>query len=288
MDLPEASEEKMRKLTDQLSALRQRRESLNQKSRGFAEKRDKLHKQAKDVRLEIARNREQRDALNREVKELKAQRDESREQTRSIAEEEIRKLNQKLTYLKARKPKRHSHVLKREKERIEWKIQTTPLSLEEEKPLVRRANQLEIQLSMLHQISKLETEVGELNCRINTKRREAALFHAQLSELAQQSQELHRRMAANMERKKALQAEADRCHQRLLDTRLAAQEAHEGCVEIREQAETLRRDLVAGQEMRKKLQQEEIRRKLKAKASEKLKQGEKLTFEEFKLLTEDG
>jgi len=287
MDLPEASEERMRKLADQLSPLRQRRECLNQKSRGLAEKRDKLHIQIKDLLLEIARNREQRDALNREVKELKTQRDESREQTRSIAEE-IRKLNRKLTYLRARKPKKRSHVLKREKERIEWKIQTTSLSLEEEKPLVRRANELEIQLSMLHQISQLEAGVGELNCRINTKRRKAALFHAQLSELAQQSQELHRRMASNMERKKALQAEADRHHQHLLETRLAAQKVHEGCVEVREQIEILRKGLVEGQEKRRKLQQEEIRRRLKAKASEKLKQGEKLTFEEFKLLTEDG
>jgi uncharacterized coiled-coil DUF342 family protein len=284
--LPEAPEEKLEELVDKASALRQERERLRQESKKSAEKRDKLHKQIKDLGLEIGRDRERRNALNRKVKELKTQRDESRDQTRLIAEE-IGKLNQKMAHFRSHRPKQHSQVLKQEKERIEWRIQTTSLSLEEEKPLVKRANQLESQLKILRRIGNLEAEVGQLICRRNVKERDAAQIHAQLSELAQQSQELHKRMMLNAERKEGLQAAADQHHQDSLDSRLAAQQVNEACARVGEQIGTLEKEIVEDQETKRKLRQEELRKKLRAKASEKLKQGEKLTFAEFKLLTED-
>jgi len=221
--------------------------------------------------------------MNAKVKDLKSQRD----QTIALIKEEIeetKQLKERLRLLTAKKPKRAANAIRREKEEIEWEIQTTSLTLQEEKPLIEKANQLEIKLNIYQQINDAKEKITELQNEIKIMDEEARLFHTQLSELAQLSQEHHNKMMETINKAKTLQTEADNHHQIFLQNKQKSQKIHAKYAEVEKKIKALKKDLAETEEKRKMLQQEETRKKLKAKALKKLKQGEKLTLEEFRLL----
>jgi len=286
IDLSDETVNKIRKLSVKLKSLKQQRASWNKEAKQWAEKRDKIHKQIKDLRLEAVNTRERRDVINAKVGELKTQRDEAREFAKKMVEES-KQLKEKLRFLNAQKPKRTADALRREKEKIEWKIQTTSLTLQEERPFVERANRLQIQLNIYQQINDIKEKITKLQSKIKAANEKARCFHAQLSELAQQSQELHSKMIELLKKTKTLQAEADQYHQIFIQNKQKSQKIHKEYVKIEKQIKALKKELAEKEEKEKMLQQEAARKKLKARALKKLKQGEKLTLEEFKLLGEE-
>jgi uncharacterized coiled-coil DUF342 family protein len=284
--LPDDVPLQMKKLSQQLKSLREQRDFLNKEAEQWAEERDKIHRQVKDLRLEATILRERRDKINAKVKTLKTQRN----QTRALVKEKLEETKQtkeKLKLLNMKRPKRPVEAIRNEKAEIEWKIQTTPLTLQEERPLVRRANQLELQLSICRKIADAKEKIAELQKEIREMNEGASLSHSQLSESAGQSQELHEKMIKTLERTKALQTEADVRHQNFLQNRQKAQKMHRELLQVKKKAKVLEEESMKNRENEKMLRDEEARRKLKADVLKKLEEGKKLTFEEFKLISED-
>jgi len=93
-------------------------------------------------------------------------------------------------------------------------------------------------------------------------------------------------MLERLKQAKALQAEADEAHKNFVTTREEAKKINERYMEtlnkLKELKGVLRR---AAEEERSKLE-EKARRELEKKAREKLRRGERLTWEEFTVLTE--
>lgn len=278
--------EKIRQLTRQLESSREQRAIFNKEAKEWAQKRDTVHKQIKDLKLEAANLKDRRDAINTKVKILKTQRNQKRSLVKHSIEE-IKQLKEKLERLYSKKPRQSANSIKLEKEKIEWYIQTTSLTLQEEKPLVEKASQLEKQLSVHMQIDGVKEKITKLNKRITTMSEEAKNLHTQISELATQSQELHRKMVETLEKAKALRPEADGHHKKLVQNKQRAQKFHDEIVAFAKEIKAVEEALAEDKEKAKMQRQEEIRKKLKREASEKLKQGKKLEFEEFKLLAEE-
>ncbi len=284
--MSEETAEKIKKLSQHLKSLREQRAVFDKEAKEWAEKRDAVHKQIKDLKLEAANLRDRRDSINTKVKTLKMERN----QKRSLVQrdiEETRQLRERLQRLYAKKPKQAASVIKLEKEKIEWQIQTTSLTLPEEKPLVEKTNRLEKQLNVHLQIDGTKAKIIKLNRKINSMNKEAKQLHAQISELATQSQELHQKMRDSLEKAKALQPGADEHHQNFVQNKQLAKKIHEEIVAIEKEIETVEKALAEDKEKKKTQRLEETRKKLKREALEKLKQGKKLAFEEFKLLAEE-
>jgi uncharacterized coiled-coil DUF342 family protein len=276
---------KAAKLNQELKSLKQQWNLSRENAKRWAEKRDALHKQIKDLRMEVANLRERRDTINGKVKALKVQRNQTRTLTRENAER-IRRLKENLQLLYAKKPKKSFSAVRREKQEIEWKIQTTSLTLQEEKPLVEKANQLKIQLETYQQINNTRAQIPELQNKIAAMNEKAERSHTQLSELAQQSQELHRKMIENIAKAKALQIQADEYHKTFIENKQKTQKIREKYIAVEKRIKNMRRKLAEKEEKEKQLQQEKTRKKLKAEALTKLEKGKKLSLEEFKLLAE--
>jgi uncharacterized coiled-coil DUF342 family protein len=268
-----------------LTSLKEKRDKLNLEARGWAEKRNSLHEKIKALRTEVAELKEKRDALNEKVKELKNLREQARAK-RKEKHTQILKLKEKLERLAEKGSSRDMRDIESEIERLEWKIQTTPLPVREEKMLIEQVRVLETQLSIHRRIQKLNNALFELQTEEKALETRANLHHEKLSELAEQSQSFHEKMVKLLDEIDTLRVKADAAHQRYVEIKQQAQTVHKEQMELLRQFKSLKEELRRAEERKQAKRQRELRKDLVKKASEKLKRGEKLTWEEFKILAE--
>jgi uncharacterized coiled-coil DUF342 family protein len=217
------------------------------------------------------------------VKELKQQRDD----TRANAQEkraELRKLSQEIKTLSGKKPQKSPNALKKELEDIEWKIQTTPLDLQEERRLVEHAGRLETQLNTYRKLEQLKQKSIELKAEIKALETEGNLYHEKLEENARKSQEIHKKMLEKISESKKTKSEADALHKLLLHSRERARIIQGEIANLLNELLRLKKETRDEEEKKKKISEEALRNKLEEEAREKLKRGEKLSWEEFQLL----
>lgn len=267
--------------------LRGQRNKLNTEAREWADERDKLNQQIKTLRVETLELKKKRNELNEKVKELKQLREQTKREIHKKIEE-IKKINHEIKAINKKKSSKSPQVLKREFESIEWKIQTTPLSLQEEKELVERVKKLEIQLNVYRKLEQLNDKMFELETELKAHETKRKLYHEKLTETAHESQEIHEKMLGKIEKAKVLKMEADDSHKNFLDAKERANLVRRELREILNQVILLRDKVRKEEEKEKKKSEKALRKELEKRAREKLKRGEKLTWEEFQILAEKG
>ncbi len=278
---------KIRELDHKLSKLREQQHKPNTEARKWAGKRDKVNEQIKNLKAEILELKNKRDGLNENVKKLKKLREQTRTEIHEKIEE-MKKLNQEIRALNKKKPSRSHQNLKKESEGIEWKIQTTPLNLEEEKKLVERVKKLEIQLNVHRKIEQFDQKTFGLRTELKALETKRKLYHEKLTETAQKSQEFHERMLEEIQKARELRMEADELHENFVRARKRARLIQKEIMGVLSQIKMLQDEVQKEEEMEKRKSEKAIRRKLEKQAREKLKRGEKLTWEEFQILAEKG
>lgn len=281
------TKEKTEELDQELSQLRQERDKFDLEARTWADKRDALHEEIRNLRKEIGSLREKRDKLNEEVQQLKTLRENTRQQ-RNEKHAQIANVKEKIRSLEQKKPPRRMHQLEKEIENLEWKIQTTAYTLKEEKQLTDQVSVLEAQLLMHKQMQELENSLIELRAEEKAHQTKAQNHHERLSQLAEQSQKFHQQMTETSEKVRLLQKEADEAHQIYVENRQKARELNQKGKNLLEHVKTLRKKRHDFEEEKRRKRETELRKRLEETALEKLKRGEKLTWEEFKALSEKG
>jgi uncharacterized coiled-coil DUF342 family protein len=277
---------KIATITQQLAALKEQINNAHAEMNTHIEKRDKLNGHFKKLRQEIHELKNERDSLNTQVKTLKQQRDEARARIRAIIEE-VKAHKQEIAELKTKKPKKGHRELQKELEDIEWKIQTTPLEMQEEKKLVENVKQLETQLNVYRKIDKHVKKIAELQKELETLEKTADTAHGELSEIAQKSQETHTRMIDKINESSSIKSEADGLHAAYLQAKEQSKPLHEEFKSLTEQKKTLQDALRKEEEKQKKHAEKVLKEKLESQARDKLRRGEKISFDEFKLLADD-
>lgn len=274
-------------LKRELDALKEESDKLNAEARKWAEKRDSIHEQMKELRKEAADLREKRDALNKEAQEAKGYREKAKKERRE-RRAQILKLKGRLRTLMKKKPPKGMREIQKEIESLDWRVQTTSLTLEDEKSLVDRVRLLEGQLLVHKQIQKLKETIFELQTEGDSLKVQAGLHHEKLSKLAQQSQIFHEKMLENMKQIRTLRLEADSIHQKYVQTKQQARDLHQKRLKLSRQIGLLQQKLRRAEEEKQTERQHQLRKELEERALEKLKRGEKLTWEEFTVLAEKG
>jgi phosphoserine phosphatase len=274
-------------LNETLSILKDQENRLEAEARERAGKRNELHARMKTLRDETLELRSQRDELNLKVKELKQHRNDI---TAGIHErlEEIEKLREEHRALAKRKPPRSHETLQKEVESIDWTIQTTSLTLQEDKELVEKVKQLETQLAIHRKLEQLTIKIAQLRKEAKAMKSESELLHNQLTENAQKSQETHGKMLEKIEKSKALRTEADDAHKQFLQSKERIEPLQKEIKILLSQIRQLKGDMREEAQKEKKESQDALRQTLERQAKEKLKRGEKLSWEEFQLLAEKG
>jgi len=273
-------------INQQLAVLKEQVNKANAETKTYIEKRDELNEQFKKLRQEIYELKSERNRLNEKVKTLKQQRDEARTKDRTIIKE-IKTQRQKLIELKKKTPKKSHWELQKELKGIEWKIQTTSLDLQEEKQLIENVKQIEMQLNVYKKIEQHSQKITELQKELDVLKAEANAFHQELAGTAQKSQETHTNMLAKISESKRIKSEADGIHNAYLQVKEKAKPLNDEIKKLIEQKANLQGTMREEDERKRKTAEQALKEKLGAQAKEKLQRGEKLSWDEFQLLSED-
>ena len=279
--------ESVAELNEKLSALKGQESILGSEASKFAEKRDELNGRVRSLRDEVLGFRSQRDELNIRVKELKQRRDEMKAGLHERIEE-IKKLREENKILAKRKPSQNHEALQKEVESIDWAIQTTSLTLQEDRELVEKVKRLETQLTIHRKLEQLAKKIAQLQTETRTMKAESENLHRQMTENAQKSQETHRKMLEKIEESKTLKTEADDMHKQFLRAKETTQPIRDEIKTVLNQLRQLKGEIREEAQKERKESEDTLRETLESRAKEKLKRREKLTWEEFQLLAEKG
>jgi uncharacterized coiled-coil DUF342 family protein len=277
---------KIEEIRNQLASIRIQITNAEQEARHWKEKRDGAHEQTRNLRSQIESDRENRDSLNSQVSALKIQRNNTRDTVREKIER-IQSLRQKLTMLQDNAPRIDVENLRREIKALEWKIQTSSLTLNEEAPLVNKVNALELQLEAQNEIDATRTEITEIQKEIDEANQEASILHGKISDLAEQSQGFHKKMTESLQQLNNLRDEANSYHQEFIQRVGNLEIARKDRAKAKTQLRTLNSELHSLETAEREAKESTTKEAVKKEAQKKLKKGKKLTFEEFKLVLDD-
>lgn len=305
--MTEKNQSQIANINRQIDKLKEQTRETNAQIKKFIEKRDHLHDKAKKTSEEVNLLKKERDALNEQVKLLKQQRDAVRVNVTPLLEE-VKALNEKIDALKKHIPRISQRELQKELDAIEWKIATTTLDLHEEKQLIENVKELEIQLKSYKKIDLQHKKIKELIAHRKTFDIQADVYHKELTEIAQKSQELHKIIIEKVESIKKDRAEAELLHQSFLKAKEQNNHTYDQIrelisqnagirVSIKEQYQTRRVEAEAkrkAEEERMKqeltdraIKEQAIKEKIGSEAREKLNRGEKVSWDEFQLMLGD-
>jgi len=273
-------------LEEEAKTFRGKRDSLNEEARIWAEKRDQLNGKFKRMTEDIQTLKKKRDTLNDEVKRLKAKRDEARAK---IAEKRKRldELKQKIESLRRQTSTSYPEA-KETMRALDWKIQTTPMLAKEENKLISRIKKLDAELTLHKKARDLEARVTELRAEIGALKIQADTIHGELSKFAEESEVYHKKMMEIVETASKVKGEADNAHKSYVDLKNKAADAHKEYIERLNRIRQIEYQTRTEEELERQKKIDEAKTKREETASEKLRKGQKISFEEFKLLVEQG
>jgi uncharacterized coiled-coil DUF342 family protein len=283
--LTEQTEQKIEQLNKELAATRQERDESNTQAKEWAEKRNKIYDQIKALQTEVKHLKEQRDEINLQVQVLKTAREKAKAE-RNEKHQKLTQIREKIKALEPKKPSTRLKDLEKAIQSIEWKIQTSSLSVKEEKALVDQVRVLEVQRVAHKQLQELTDKMVDMQTEAKALGTQAKLNHEKLSQLAKESQGFHEKLIGVLNNIKSLRQNADEAHQKYVEIHQKADEGHERYVGIQRQIRALKDELAKKEKEHYGARGRALREEATKKAQEKLKRGEKLTWDEFKLLTE--
>jgi len=274
-------------LSRELGTLKAERDRLLAEAHRQAQERNRIHGEMRKLRLEVDTLKEKRDALNRQVRHLKALREEGWRDCRAKIEE-LKRLRREIKEAVLRKPNRTRESLESDIEKIEWRIQTESPSLKEERELVEQVKDLENELEIYRDIERTEDKIATLENDVEELKDQISVLRIKISEVAGQSQRFHEKMIGHLQKVKELKAKADEKHGEYIDCREKAKVFHSKYLATLDQMNAIREQVRKEEEKEKARKQSILQERMEKTASDKLKRGERLTFEEFKILAEMG
>ena len=274
-------------LAQKLARLNEQKDALDNEANKLAEKRNRLNEELGNLRAEIQELRSERDQINEKVKELKQQRNDATARIREKIEE-IKKLTEERQDCLKKKPSSSRRALEQEVESIDWKIQTSSLTLQEEKDLVEKVKTLETRLTIYRKVEQLNRKIDALYNEVTNLRALREHCHEAVTANSQKSQEIHAKMLAKIDEARKTKMEADSTHKRFLEERTKTQPLREEITAIFGKIRQLKTEVREQDEKERKQSESTLRQTLESRAKEKIKRGEKLSWEEFQLLAEKG
>jgi uncharacterized coiled-coil DUF342 family protein len=158
--------------------------------------------------------------------------------------------------------------------------------MQEEKRLIENVKRLETQLSVYRKIDKHIKKIADLQKALEALEKNADIAHRELTEKAEKSQETHTKMIAKITESKNVKSEADNLHAAYVQAKEQGKPLHEEFKKLSEQRKKLQDALHKEDEKQKKNAEKILKEKLESQARDKLRRGEKLSFDEFKLLAD--
>jgi uncharacterized coiled-coil DUF342 family protein len=250
-----------------------------------AEKRDHLNAEVKQLSGEVKSLKSKRDSLNARVKDLKLKRDELRaqadEKRKTLAKllEQTRQMSEQL--------QGNASELSHQIKSLEWYIQTNPLAPKTERSIIGKISALEANLAKHKGLKNVKDKLLQLRIEVGALRIKAQSTHEELTRVAEESEKMHKAMQDLAKTLIEKKREADTKHSQFLEQNQIRREVVDKFRESLERIEQIRSKIGEARES-PRLKGEQVKSKYKEAATEKMKTGGKLSFEEFQALMEDS
>lgn len=282
-------ENKLDDLEAQAAELRKNRNTLFDQIKKIKEERDRLNKTARATRDQALKHRKERDRINAKVQEIKKNLgplfDTLDEKNQALAEADKAIRDE---YRGRPSKKRVQEDLKR----IEWEVMTTPTKemLGREDELIARAANLRKTLEGFKDVEKKQDKKMDYIADKKATEAEITAMRDEINQLAEQSQEHHERMILFFEQADQEKKRADDAHSRYVEKIQEVEAIKDHLNLILPEMNALRDGLKASDlkiEELRKMNSQQRAQAMKQEALKKMENGDKLSFEDLKLIYGD-
>ena len=250
---------------------------------------------------------DERNALNLIVREkwkkinlLKTKRDEINQSVKKLKKDEVLILIQldakKSRYIDlTKRPNTISYMTRQNEIEIhqqirdlDWKIQTNPLSRIEEEEIISQIRHLEEQLLINRKALNLKKGKDELFSTIRELSVRSDTIHRKKVDCVKKSQEYHTKMLELIKEVDKVKAEADLAHKKFIKFNNVINDIHGHYLGVTHQIKSITHKIRKIEERTKRKALDLMIEEQSKKAYEKMKQGKKLTLNEYILLRKKG
>lgn len=279
-----AVEEEIFQIRSRLSELRKKRAEYEEEASKNIEKRDKIHERIKEIKEKNASYLEKVASLRNEIAELRAKLDEVVNKISMMRAEKDKLFSQQV----ADNTKGYTaHEIMRRMRELEDRIETEILRPEEERRLYEEIRNLSSILAEVQRREGVAEKLREINSQIAPFAEEAKTLKELIRMKKEELQSAREAIQAVRDMIQELKPEADSYHQAYLECKKKAQMAEAEEILLISRLVELQEFAKKHRELTLRTREYALKEKVKSKALEKLSQGEKLSFEEMKVLMED-
>ncbi|MEM2128048.1 MAG: hypothetical protein QXS68_00815 [Candidatus Methanomethylicaceae archaeon] len=272
-------------LGDLSRQIKQIRDSIEAHYRRLEElrgKKSEIIEKLKSLREAALNHKNMRDEKNKLIAEKKLLRDQLHKEKNELSQK-IKDLISKKRDLLSSLREGESDLLRQLKE-IDWKYQTTPLSLDDERRLLQRRSELEKKLMVFKRAKDMDQEINSLRASSEELRVKADTVHKEIISLAEESKVHHESMIKALEDCKPLSSELEQIKAEIASIKGAIESFKKELFELESRYKqarefTMKQKIELLAEQTRQIINK--RSELAERASEKIKNGERLTFEEF-------
>lgn len=285
------------------------------KIRENKELRESLKSEIKEIRELANKTKEQRDKINEKVNQLKNQRTEANQkineyknirdekwtQVKQIREQFKTLINEKKGFKdKLKKAQEINKII----ESLDWEIQTVSMSWEKECELMDEIENLFHELESMkelkefknistmveynsEQLEKLKTEANQYHQLMLDFVNESNHIHNQILEMVKESEQYHSDMITNFEKANKLRTQEEEAQQNMINSIKELDPLKKGEEEILKELQIVRKKLSKYRQKEDASKTKDMQTVLDTKVEEALKKyksGQKLTFDEFRIL----
>ena len=285
-----ADELKLDELEAQAVELRTTRNTLFDQIKKLKEERDRHNKTSRANRDQAQKHRTDRDRINAKIQEIKKklgplfdalnEKNDALDATDRAIRAEYRG-----------KPRRET--VQKDLEMIEWEVMTTPTSqmLGREDELLQRASELKKTLESFKSIEEKQGKKQGFLADKNATQTEIGVMRDEINQLAEQSQEHHERMILFYEQADKEKSKADEVHGRYVEKITEVDLIKQDLNFIMPQVYAMRDGLKASDLKVAELRKMNVQQRadaMKKEAMDKMGRGEKLSFEDLRLIYGDS
>ncbi|MEM1989047.1 MAG: hypothetical protein QW782_00215 [Candidatus Bathyarchaeia archaeon] len=273
-------------LEQEASSLIAEIERNDAEARKLAGERRVLLDKLRSLRAEALEYKSRRDGLNDEVRNLKII---LAELKREYAEklDSLRKLRRGIKEHLRFKPAKSEEALAREINNLDWKIQTTPMPVIEEQKIIEQIKMLERQMEFYRKLGSMKDEIKEIEARLNEIKDKITFYRKMIAEKVSESKIFHEKMIKAFGEVNELKSKLNEVTNKYLEIRNEAAKLRLKRKDLLDQIHAIR-NLIREEEERKRREViSTLKEKIKRETLEKIRRGEKVSFEEFRILVEE-
>jgi len=277
----------IRVIESDISILKKSLDEQNNLAREHIETRNRFNEIRRSKLNEVQSLKEKRDHFNDYVKDQKSLLIKKRE---SVYEDilEIQKHRQviKDTLFKVKMSKNEAQS---QIDELDWKIQTNPTNMEVEKKIASEIKELKIIVEKYSRLESNKKEIQRLYSEIDLLRKEKIMLSEQINSAVYESQIHHKEMIQRFNESKELKNHANKALKAYLEVKKKANDLRINLIYKQEMLSKLEDELIKLNSFEKEVKtekEEELVSSIVSETQRKIKDGEKVTFDEFKLLLE--